>query len=119
MRIEIDSVRAQINNNEEFWKYILEELNIVFPKRDYNRSIKVPECVLPTIFEQFKENVTSIVREIQAPERTKKIEELKNIEGFLDVKPKAQEIEEELRSSVETDKVKNIISEEFNKLFVD
>ena len=72
MRIEIDSVRAQINNNEEFWNYILEELEIIFPKRDYNRSIKVPECVLPTIFEQFKENVTSIVSEIQAPERTRK-----------------------------------------------
>ena len=117
MRIEIDSVRAQINNNEEFWNYILEEIEIIFPKRDYNRSIKVPEFVLPTIFEQFKENVTNIVSEIQAPERTKKIEELRNIKGFLDVKPKAEEIEEELRSIVETDDVKNKISEEFKKIF--
>ena len=116
MRIEIDSVRAQINNNEEFWNYILEELDIVFPKRDYNRSIKIPDCVLPTIFEQFKKSVTSIVSEIQAPERTKKIEELKNIEGFLDVKSKSEEIEEDLRSIVETDEVKNKISEEFKKV---
>ena len=66
---------------------------------------------MPTIFEQFKENVNSIVSEIQEPERTKKIKELKNTEGFLDVKPKAEEIEEELRSIVETDELKNKISE--------
>ena len=72
---------------------------------------------MPTIFEQFKENVTSIVSEIQAPERTKKIEELRNIQGFLQVKPKSKEIEEELRSIVETDDIKNQISEEFKKMF--
>ena len=117
MRIEIDSVGAQVNNNEEFWKFVIEELDIIFPTRNYNRSIKVPDHVLPSTFEQFKENVISIVSEIQAPERSKKIKELKKVEGFLDVKPKAAEIENELRSIVETEEVKNKISEEFRKTF--
>jgi hypothetical protein len=117
MRIEIDSVRAQINNNEEFWNYIIEELEIIFPLRDYNRSIQVPECVLPTIFEQFKENVNSIISEIQTPEQQKIIKELENVEGFYYVKPKEKEIEERLRAMVDTDEVKNKISEEFHKKF--
>ena len=47
----------------------MNELDSIFPNRDYNRAIKIPECVLPTIFEQFKENINSIVSEIQAEER--------------------------------------------------
>ena len=38
-------------------------------------------------------------------------------EVFLDVKPKVAEIKEELRSIVETDEIKNKISEEFKKMF--
>jgi hypothetical protein len=117
MRIEIDSVRAQVNNNEEFWNYILEELDNLFSRRDYNRSIKVPDCVLPTKVEQFIENIKKIVSKIQAPERQKKIKEFENVEGFYNVKTKEEEIEEGLRSIVETDEVKNKISEEFKKLF--
>ena len=93
----------------------MKELDSIFSKRDYNRAIKVPYCVLPTAFEQFKENINRIVSEIQAPEREEKTKELKNVEGFLDVKPKTAEIEEELRSIVETEEVKNKISEEFKK----
>ena len=66
---------------------------------------------------KFNENVTNIVSEIQAPERTKKIKELKNKEGFLEVKSKEVEIKEELRSIVETDEIINKISEEFKKMF--
>ncbi len=117
MRIEIDSVRAQINNNEEFWNYIIEQLEIVFPRRDYNRSVKVPDCVLPTLFEQLKENVNSIVSEVQTPEQQKIIKQLANVEGFYYVKPKEKEIEERLRSLVETEGVKKKIIEVFNKKF--
>ncbi len=63
------------------------------------------------------ENLKKIVREIQAPEREKKIKELENVEGFYYVKHKEEEIEEELRSIVDTDDVENKISQEFKKVF--
>ena len=117
MRIEIDSIRALVNNNEEFWNYILEELDNIFPTRDYNRSIKVPEYVLPEIFEQLKENVIDISSEIQSPTREKIIELYKDKSGFLDVKQEEKNNEKGLRSLVDTDEVKNKIIEEFKKLF--
>ena len=115
-RIEIDSVLAEVGS-KKFWNFVMKELDSIFPERNYNRSIKVPDHVLPTLFEKFNESVIGIVSEIQAPKRTKKREELGKIEGFLEVKLKTEEIKEDLRSDVETDDVKNKISEEFKKLF--
>ena len=115
-RIEIDSVFAEVGS-ERFWNFVMKELGFLFKERDYNRSIKIPDHVLPTIFEKFNENVIGIVNEIQAPKRTKKREELGKIEGFLEVKLKTEEIKEDLRSDVETDDIKNKISEEFKKMF--
>jgi hypothetical protein len=115
-RIEIDSVIARVGS-KAFWDFIIKELDKIFPERDYNRAIKVPKCVLPIIFEQFKENVSNIVSEIQSPIREKLIKILKHKKGFLDVKEEEKKIEEGLRSFVDTDEVKNKISEEFKKLF--
>ncbi|MGI9011840.1 MAG: hypothetical protein ACR2F1_11730 [Nitrososphaeraceae archaeon] len=120
MRIEIDSVIAQPTvGNEKFWNYILEELDKVFKTRNYNRAIDVPTHVKPKKFEAFIEDMTNKFSEIQAPEQQNIIKELESVEGFFDdVQDKKAEIEERLRSKVETNpEVTKIISEAFNKKF--
>ncbi len=58
-----------------------------------------------------------MVSEIQSPIRENLIKILRRKNGFLDVKEEEKKIEEGLRSFVDTDEVKNKISEEFKKLF--
>jgi hypothetical protein len=117
-RIEINSVYTAIGH-DKFWKFVKEELESIFSKRDYNRSIKVPEYVMPEGFEIFKENVTKYITEFQKPIKEEWMERLRNgtYKGLLDVELYKKLIEEELRSTVETDEIKNKISEEFKKMF--
>ena len=117
-RVEIDSVLAEVGN-EEFWNYIIEKLEEIFPNRNYNRAIKVPEYILPEIFEDFKESVINIVSEFQLPIKEGWIERLRDTKGLLDVKLYEKIIDEELRSFADKDEVENKIKEEFKKLFVD
>ena len=49
-RIEIDSVLAKVGN-QRFWDFIIYKLNKKFPTRNYNRSINVPEYVMPPVLE--------------------------------------------------------------------
>ena len=67
--------------------YIKDELESIFPDRDYNRSIKIPEYVLPEDFEIFKENVTKYITEFQKPIKEGWMERLRNgtHKGLLDV----------------------------------
>jgi len=120
MRIEIDSVLAQPNvGNEKFWNYIIEELDIVFKTRNYNRAIEVPTHVKPTKFEEFIEDMTNKFEDIQALERQKIIKEQESVEGFYDdVQDKKEKNEERLRSIVEGNlEIDKMITEEFNKKF--
>jgi 5S rRNA maturation endonuclease (ribonuclease M5) len=52
MRIEIDSVLAKVGN-EPFWEYIVDNLVKQFPQRNYNRSINVPQFVMPDVINEF------------------------------------------------------------------
>ena len=117
-RIEINSVTTAIGY-EKFWDYIKEELESIFTKRDYNRSIKIPEYVLPEMFEIFQEDVTKYITEFQKPIKEGWMESLRNgtHKGLLDVNLYQKLIENELRKNVETDEVEDKIKEEFHKCF--
>ncbi len=41
-RIEIDAILAQVGD-ERFWEYIIFKLKQLYPKRNYNRAISLPE----------------------------------------------------------------------------
>ena len=113
-RVEIDSVLAEVGN-EKFWNYIIEKLEQIFPNRNYNKSIDVKDYVLPKEVDNLITNIHNKVSGLQLEEREKIKQELKNTEGFLDVKSKVVEIEERLRSVCKNDDVKKIISEQIEK----
>ena len=113
-RIEIDSILAELNNNERFWDFILDKLVDIFPNRNYNRSIDVKESIMPEKLEEFITNITDLIAQIQEAERQKIMEELENTVGFIDnIVIKKEEIENRLRSVIEKDnhELKKILSE--------
>ena len=117
-RIEINSVTTAIGF-EKFWDFVRDEFESIFPDRDYNRSIKVPEYVMPEDFEIFKENVTKYITEFQKPIKEGWMERLRNgtHKGLLDVDLYKKLIEEELRKFVKKDEVDDKIKEEFHRCF--
>lgn len=118
-RIEIDSVLAEIGN-EEFWDYIIQKLVEIFPYRNYNRAIDIDKkSIIPDSLQEFINNTNKIIHRTQEPERQKIMNELENVMGlFDDVEELEIEFEDRLRSIVENNpEVKNKISEEFKKLF--
>jgi hypothetical protein len=117
-RIEINSVTTAIGF-EKFWDFVRDEFESIFPDRDYNRSIKVPEYVMPEDFEIFKENVTKYITEFQKPIKEGWMERFRNgtYKGLLDVELYKKLIEEELRNFVKKDEVDDRIKEEFKSYF--
>ena len=82
-RIEIDSVLAKVGN-EQFWNFILEELGNLFPIRNYNRAIEIPEFIFPKEIESFFEGLKIKLNKITLEEREKIKKELEFTEGFID-----------------------------------
>ena len=120
-RIEIDSVLASVSN-EDFWNYIIERINELFPTRNYNRSIEIDTYVFPSILNQFIRNLASRIADIQAPRRAEITDELEEVEGFFeDIDDKEKEIKKDLKSIVEEDyditDIKDIVMEEVERLF--
>ena len=117
-RIEINSVTTAIGF-ERFWDFVRDEFESIFPDRDYNRSIKVPEYVMPEDFEIFKENVTKYITEFQKPIKEEWMERLRNgtYKGLLNVELYKKLIEEELRKVVKKDEVDDRIKVEFKMYF--
>ena len=62
MRIEIDSIMVKVGN-EPFWNFLVAKLFEKFPKRDYNRSIEVPEFVTPDVVNEFVERIQDKMKE--------------------------------------------------------
>ena len=118
-RIEIDSVLSKVSN-EDFWNYIIEFLEAKFPNRNYNRSIDVPEYIMPYKVEKFITTLNNRIRIIQTTEREKIIKELENVEGFIEednIEQKEEEINDRLMSSVAESDQEKIVFEEFHKKF--
>jgi hypothetical protein len=118
-RIEIDSVLSKVSN-EDLWNYIIEFLEEKFPNRNYNRSIDVPEYIMPYKLEKFITTLNNRIRVIQTTEREKIIKELENVEGFIEednIEQKEEEINDRLMSSVAESDQEKIVFEEFHKKF--
>jgi hypothetical protein len=116
-RIEIDSVLAKVGN-ERFWDFVVTKLNAKFPLRNYNRSIIVPEFVIPdsiqNIFKKLEERLTLIT----APERDKIIaQELSQVSGFIDnIGKKEQDIVTRFKKAISSDKDILLITERLDHI---
>ncbi|HYV51768.1 MAG TPA: DUF2399 domain-containing protein [Candidatus Eisenbacteria bacterium] len=102
-RIEIDSVLAKVGN-PRFWDFIIYNLNKKFPRRDYNRSVKVPEYVILPELEDLAEKVNHKVSEILATERQQIVDELSHVQGFIDTPEQKEEIKARLQSKISSHK---------------
>jgi len=61
MRIEIDSIMVKIGN-ESIWNFLIAKLFEKFPKRNYNRSIEVPEFVTLDVVNESVERLQDKMR---------------------------------------------------------
>ena len=83
-RIEIDReelilILAKVGN-QRFWDFIIYKLNKKFPTRNYNRSIYVPEYVIPCALEGVIGIVNDKAREILAAEHQQIVNELSHVQ---------------------------------------
>ncbi len=82
-RIEIDSVLTVVGN-EHFWNFCLGKLKELFPNRNYNRAIEVPQDLIPEEVEDFINDVKKICNKITGDQRDEIEGGLENVEGFVD-----------------------------------
>jgi len=95
-RVEIDAVLAKVGG-ERLFEYILDRLKESYPKRDYNRAIEIP-TELDAEHEKSLEVINKQVEQIIDNESNQVKDELKEIEGFIDVKEKETQIKNRLKS---------------------
>ncbi|MGH9927067.1 MAG: hypothetical protein ACRD5B_17000, partial [Nitrososphaeraceae archaeon] len=91
-RIEINAVIAAVGD-KDFWKFIMDKLQELYPIRNYNRAIKLPSKdleddetdIYPNAIKKLILYIREVIEEVvQEPE--KKIEsEQKKVNGFLEV----------------------------------
>jgi hypothetical protein len=93
-RIEIDSVLAKVGN-QRFWNFIIYKLDKKFRTRNYNRSVNIPEYIMPSVLEELIRKVNSKVAVILAPKRGEIIRELSHVQGFIEP---LEEKEEEIKT---------------------
>jgi hypothetical protein len=103
-RIEIDSVMIPVNDNQKFWKYILKKLEEKFPTRDYNRSINIPEHVLPATLEKLNDMVRILSTRLTRDKRNEISSKYHDYEGFI------EDVDEEEKANSE--ELKNVIERE-------
>ena len=76
----------------------------------------IPEYVPPKEIDDLFANINNIISDFQADERENISNELKDIKGFINVKPKEEEIKERLRANVQDNSdVKNKILDVIKK----
>jgi len=95
-RIELDAILANVGD-ERFFQYILDTLQKLNPKRDYNRAIEIPSDRLHARHEESMNMIDVQVHQVVSDESDKIRAELHEIPGFIDVKEKHHEIEMRLR----------------------
>ena len=116
MRIEIDSIMVKVGN-EPFWNFLVAKLFEKFPKRNYNRSIEVPEFVMPDVVNEFVERIQDKMKEWLKSEYEGEKASLEHFNGMLvDVPGKKQEIVQRFKDIVTNDERLNMILEPLQKL---
>ena len=118
-KIEIDAILAD-QGAEKLWGYLQELLMEEFPKRNYLRVINpAPDLSkhYPPIVQQIKLYYDQRASEITEQESKKISEELKDVEGFIDVEQKEKEIlDDRLGKIVLEDQLLKDIAEAFVRL---
>ena len=59
-RVEINSVTEALDDNQKFWKWIVNKLRETFTDWDYTRAVDTPEYVRPKALESLNETVEEI-----------------------------------------------------------
>ena len=59
-RVEINSVTEALDDNQKFWKWIVNKLRAKFTDWDYTRAVHIPEYVKPRTLESLNETVEKI-----------------------------------------------------------
>jgi hypothetical protein len=90
-RVEIDAILAQVGD-ERFWEYILSRLKEMFPTRNYNRAISLPERyskeksdLLPKATKKLVRYILDLTEEGTEETETAIKRSQEKIEGFLEV----------------------------------
>lgn len=91
-RIEIDAILAKVGD-ERFWDYIMDKLKELYPKRNYNRAITLPERyskekvdLLPKPTRKLMRYIMDLIEDGTKDASDDIIKRLEDVEGFLDVK---------------------------------
>ncbi len=101
--------------NERFFEFIMDKLKQLYPKRDYNRAIEIP-TEFDVEHEKPLKKINEKVKEIINEESDKVKNELEEVEGFIDVKEKDEEIKKRLREVIVNNKDYKDFTKKLNKL---
>ena len=83
-RVEINSVTEALDDNQKFWKWIVNKLRGTFKDWDYTRAVDTPEYVRPKALESLNETVEKIGTAKLKGQREKLRDKLSDIgRGFL------------------------------------
>jgi hypothetical protein len=78
-RVEINSIKEALNDNEKVWNWIVEKLRAKFTNWDYTRAVDIPEYVMPEPLELLNENFEKIGTDIFKNRRDKLRKSLSDI----------------------------------------
>jgi len=111
-RVEIDSLLRIEGGAKKLAEYLLNKLNGLFPVKNYNRAVEVPDTVLPDEIESIFSLIEKKVEGAQAGERGRIIAEQENMQSFVDVREMDDLNRQRLKDAAVKDKnVQRIIEE--------
>jgi hypothetical protein len=112
-RVELDAILAQVGD-ERFFQYIKDTLEGLYPKRDYNRVIRLDDLLLlldepdEEWGEQLEHEkaiikIDSKIKSFTEPEKKEIGDGLKDYEGFLEVNEERKNIKQRLGKALTDD----------------
>ena len=113
--MEVDAILAKVGN-ERFFQYILDTLKEVYPKRDYNRAIGIPDEEFGAEHEKIIKLIFNRVKDVTSPESDEIKMELSEVEGFLNVNDKVEEIKERFVKTLSENSDYDDFIDKWNKL---
>ena len=98
-RIELNTIVDEIGA-QRFWNWLKSKILEIFPDRDYNRAINVPQYVLTPTMTAFQQKLIQSVTGIASPMVDDIKYDLESTEGLLDIYDTESEIKQELLDSL-------------------
>jgi hypothetical protein len=114
-RVELDAILANVGD-ERFFQYVTDTLKDLYPQRDYNRAIEISSERVHARHEESIDMINKQVQHIVSNECDKIKEELRGIQGFIDVKEKLIQIKERLRKELAADPYYEDFANKLNEL---